>query len=209
MAHLMRRYWDKTARIRKDGDASRSSPPSNPIMIRALPTLSVIALCGVLAACSDVTPTAPAATSPIARQAKGGGGGGGTVATCAAVVVTNNAQTVRNLVMPEIKYNLENCGTDAVAVTVTVSEWASAWSTLCPSPVAAPVQFALASNQKVSSTFAVYRGPCGFTGPVNGVLVQGFNRWQGHNLMLTVTNDADGAVLSQSSFSWQDAVPRV
>ena len=173
--------------------------------------LGVVLLAALLAACSDVNSTAPLApTRPsFAKGAGGGGGGGIPAATCASVVVTNNPQTVRNLVMPEIKYNLENCGTDNLAVTETVSEWASAWSVLCPSPVASPAQFTLAANQKISSTFPVYRGPCGFTGPVNGVLVQGTNRWQGHNLMLTVTNDADGAVLSQSSFSWQDAVPRV
>ena len=190
-------------------------------MIRSLTRLalpwSAVAFVGFLAACADASSTAPTlrpALSPaMAKGAAGGGGGGGgggvPAATCAAIVVTNNAQTVRNLVMPDIKYNLENCGTDNLSVTVTVSEWASSWSVLCPSPVATPVQLSLAANQKVSGTFPVYRGPCGFTGPVNGVLVQGTNRWQGHNLMLTVTNDADGAVLSSSPFSWQDAVPRV
>jgi hypothetical protein len=183
----------------------------NRTLIRSKLALGAVALLGFLAACSDMTSTAPSVAAPaFAKGAAGGGGGGGggvAVPVCAVVSVTNNGQTVRNLAMPDIKYNLSSCGTSAINVTVTVSEWASAWSTLCPSPVAAPVQFALSPKQKVSGTFPVLRGPCGFTSNVNGVLVQGVNRWQGHNLMLTVTNDADGTVLSSSPFSWQDTVP--
>jgi hypothetical protein len=39
---------------------------------------------------------------------------------------------------------------------------------------------------------------------VNGVLVQGVNRWQGHNLLVIATDDATGTVLSSGFFSWQD-----
>ena len=83
-------------------------------------------------------------------------------------------------------------------------QWASAWSGPCPSPVAPPVQYVLGVNQKISGTAPVFRGPCGYTSNINGVLVQGVNRWQGHNLMVVVTDDATGAVLSQSPYSWQD-----
>lgn len=175
-------------------------------MLRSRFAVGALALLGVLTACADSPTAAPAVAVPA--FAKGAGGGGGVpVPVCATVTVTNNGQTVRNLSMPDIKYNLASCGTTAINVTVTVSEWASAWSVLCPSPVAAPVRFALGPNQKLSATFPVYRGPCGFTSNVNGVLVQGYHRWQGHNLMLSVTNDADGSLLSTSSFSWQDAIP--
>lgn len=177
-------------------------------MSRSLRILGVVATLA-LAACSDGRSfTEP---QPSLATGGGGGGGGGTTGTpvCALVTVTNSGQTVKNLQQPDIKYNLENCGTTALNVTVSVVEVASAWSTLCPSPVAAPVQFALDVKVKLSSSFPTYRGPCGFTGPVNGTLVQGYNRWQGHNLMVVVTNDADGVVLSTSFFSWQDQTPRV
>jgi hypothetical protein len=176
-------------------------------MSRASLLISAVLSLGLMA-CSDVT--SPTTTAPAPSLATGGGGGGTPgVAVCASVTVTNSGQTVKNFVQPDIKYNLENCGTSALNVTVSVVETASSWSGPCPSPVAAPVSLGLASKQKLSSTFPTYRGPCGFTGPVNGVLVQGVNRWQGHNLMVVVTNDADGAVLSSSFFSWQDQTPRV
>ena len=89
-------------------------------------------------------------------------------------------------------------------LTVTISETAGFLSVLCPSPVAAPVQYRLSAKQKLSATAPVYRGPCGMSSNVNGVLVQGINAWQGHNLLVTVTNNATGAVLSSSPFSWQD-----
>jgi hypothetical protein len=166
-----------------------------------------------LMACSDIpSPTQDAPRPSLATGGGGGGGGGGgtpNAPVCAQVSVTKTGQTVKNFNQPDIKYNLSNCGTTALNVTVSVVETSSAWSGACASPVAAPVQMALAVNQKVSSSFPTFRGPCGFTGPVNGVLVQGINRWQGHNLMVIVTNDADGTVLGSGFFSWQDQTPRV
>lgn len=163
-----------------------------------------------LAACSDGNSLTAPAPSLATGGGGGGGGGGGTGApVCALVTVTNTGQTVKNFNQPDIKYNLVNCGTTALNVTVSVVETFSSWSDPCPSPVAAPVQASLAVKQKVSGSFPTYRGPCGFTGPVNGVLVQGVNRWQGHNLLVVVTNNADGAVLSTGFFAWQDQTPRV
>jgi hypothetical protein len=118
--------------------------------------------------------------------------------------VTNNGQTVRHAVMPDIKYNLVNCGGEALAVTVTVTEIAGFLSVLCPSPVAPAATFALAAGAHLTQSAPTFRGPCGFTSNVNGVLIDGVNRFQGHNLLLTATDDATGAVLSSGFFSWQD-----
>ena len=139
--------------------------------------------------------------------AKGGAAGGGTAPTCAAVVVTNTGQTVRDFKQPDIKFNLENCSTTPANVTVTVSEAPSAWYPVCASPVAAPVQFALASRQKLSSTLPTFRGPCGFADNRSLVVINSTFAFQGHNLVLTVTDDATGAVLGVSNwFSWQDCL---
>lgn len=180
----------------------QSVTPTHPIMSRTTLFLGAVLALG-LAACSDdvSSPMAPATALKAAPVP--------VPAVCATVTVTNTGQTVKNFNQPEIKYNVANCGSTALNVTVSVIETTSAWSEPCPSPVAAPVKMALGVNAKVSSSFPTYRGPCGFTGPVNGTLVQGVNRWQGHNLLVLVTNDADGAVLGSGFFSWQDQTPRV
>jgi hypothetical protein len=120
------------------------------------------------------------------------------------MIVTNNPQQPRRLVMPDIKYNLENCGGAPVTVTVTISELAGFLSELCPSPVAAPVTITLAAHERLSTTAPVFRGPCGMSSNVNGHLVQGINAWQGHNLQLALTNAGDGTLYSTQFFSWQD-----
>ncbi len=48
--------------------------------------------------------------------------------------------------------------TRALVVTVTISETPGVLSELCPSPGAAPVQYALSVKKKVSATATVYRG---------------------------------------------------
>lgn len=147
-------------------------------------------------------------SAAFARGGGGGGGGGGTTpsaAPCAKATVTNTGQTVRHQVMPDLKYNLENCSAGAETVTVTVTEAPGFLSVSCPSPVAAPAVFTLNAGQKLSPTFPVYRGPCGHRSPSDQTIVQGINAWQGHNLLLTVTDTASGTVLATSTwFSWQD-----
>lgn len=96
-----------------------------------------------------------------------------------------------------------------MAATVTITEATGFLSTLCPSPVAAPASYALAGKQKVAASAPVYRGACGEVSPSNQTVIWSTNAWQGHNLLLTVTDDATGAVLSSAFFSWQDAAPRV
>jgi hypothetical protein len=166
----------------------------------------------LLAGCGDTSSplTSPAATQSLFAKGAGGGGGGGGGGTvtpgssCATITVTNNPQSVRHLVMPDIKYDLENCGSTDLSVTVSIQETAGFLSELCPSPLAPPVIIALAPKQKLSETAPVFRGPCGMTGPVNGTLVEGENRWQGHNLLLTLTDNATGVVYGSAPFSWQD-----
>jgi hypothetical protein len=171
--------------------------------------VGLVALIGALTACGEsVTAPRLIESQALAKGAGGGGGGGGggttTTGPCATLTVTNSGQTVRNFTPDDIKYNLVNCGSVALAVTVSVVETTSAWSGPCPSPVAAPVQYALDVKAKIAGSAPVYRGPCGFTSNVNGVLVQGVNRWQGHNLLVIATDDATGTVLSSGFFSWQD-----
>lgn len=168
------------------------------------------AMTTLLAACSSdlPAPTAVAAGSTMSAKGAGGGGGGtgGGVggATCATIVVTNSGQAVRQMKQPDIRYNLENCGTVDLNVTVTFTEFAGFLSDICPAPMPAPVSVALASKVKLSLSAPTYRGACGSTGPVNGTIVWGVNRWQGHNVLLTLTDDATGAVLGTGFFSWQD-----
>jgi hypothetical protein len=166
------------------------------------PTLTRILAGGALAAATLALSTDAA----LARNGAGGGGGGAPAAArCATLVVANNGQTVRNRAMPDVKYSLQSCGTDALSVTVTVRETAGFLSVLCPSPVAPPRTVALGSAQKLSLTASVLRGPCGYAGSQSSVLVNSSQAWQGHNLQLTATDDATGAVLSSAPFSWQDA----
>jgi hypothetical protein len=114
---------------------------------------------------------------------------------------------VRDFKMPDIKYNLENCGTQPIAVTVTVTEVDSAWSVVCPSPVAAPVHVSLALKQKSSGTAPTYRGPCGFADNRSYTVINSVSAFQGHNLVVTATDDATGNVLGAGSwFSWQDCL---
>lgn len=162
-----------------------------------------------LAACGDATstPTSPApAGSLFAKGGGGGGGGGGTApaSRCATITVTNNPQSVRRSIMPDIRYNIENCGSENLSVTVSIRETAGFLSELCPSPVADPVVIAVATKQKLSETAPVFRGPCGTTGPVNGTPIDGINRWQGHNLLLTLTDNETGVVYGSVPFNWQD-----
>ena len=144
--------------------------------------------------------------------AKGGGGGGTTPppgTPCATLAITNNGQTVRNLSMPDLRYNLENCGSAPLAATVTFSEAPGFLSTICPAPTAPPASVTLAVKQKVSATAPVYRGACGEVSPSNQTVIWSTNAWQGHNVLVTVTDDATGSVLASAWFSWQDAAPRV
>lgn len=181
-------------------------------MHRSILLAVAVAAASTLVACNDASaPTSPAASTALfAKGAAGGGGGGGggggttTSSRCATLVVTNNPQSVRRSVMPDIKYNVENCGTEALSVTLSIVETAGFLSELCPSPVADPVAIDLAAKQKLSLTAPVFRGPCGTTGPVNGTLVQGTNRWQGHNLLLTLTDNVTGVVYGTAPFNWQD-----
>ncbi len=179
-------------------------------MIRTKAALSTVALLGFLAACSDITaPSAQIGAQP--RLAKGGGEVAPpptvpSLPVCANITVLNTGASVRKAVMPDIKYSVEGCGTSAATVTVSVKESASSWSTVCPSPVAAAMQYTLAPKQKIVATAPVYRGGCGFSSNVNGVLVQSTYAWQGHNLVLTVTDNATGAVLSSGFYSWQDVL---
>lgn len=176
----------------------------NMLRPRRLPVL--MALATLLAACSDAT--SPTATDPSFAQGGGGGGGGGgpVPAVCAQITVTNNAPTVRHRNMPNARYNLQNCGSTPLGVTVTFSELPGFLSVLCPAPLAPPASFQLAVKAKLSVAAPVFRGPCGLTSNVNGVLMQGTQWFQGHNLQLTVTNNATGQVLSRGQFNWQDAL---
>jgi hypothetical protein len=186
------------------------SLPTLYMFARTCALLGALALLSGVTACHDATdPFTPNA----AQLAKGGMGGGapagGTPAPatrCARITVTNNGQTVRHAIMPDIKYNLDNCGSVAIAVTVTVTEVPGFLSAICPSPVALPLRVTLAASKRLSATLPVYRGGCGMTSNVNGTVVQGGNAWQGHNLQLSVTDDSTGNVLSTAFFSWQDAV---
>jgi hypothetical protein len=150
-----------------------------------------------------------AAGGPLAgAHAAGGGGGTATSGPCVRFAITNSGQTVRNFAMPDVKYGLENCGTNALAATVTVTESPGFLFELCPSPVAGPAVHALPGKQKISATAPVLRGPCGYAGSSSTRLVQSSLGWQGHNLALTVTDNATGTVLETGSFSWQDASTR-
>jgi hypothetical protein len=171
-------------------------------------TIAAIAT-STLSACNDASPpTALLTTDALFAKGGGGGGGGGGGATspsrCATLVITNNPQSVRRSVMPDIKYNIENCGTAPLTVRLSIVETTGFLSELCPSPVADAVLIELATKQKLSATAPVFRGPCGTTGPVNGTPVDGINRWQGHNLLLTLTDDTTGIIYGTAPFNWQD-----
>jgi len=147
-----------------------------------------------------------------ARGGTGGGGGGGTPtpvpgSTCATAVVTNTGQTVRDFKQPDIKVNVENCGTDAVTVAVTVTETASAWYPVCASPVADPTTLTLAAKQKVSIAFPTFRGPCGYRDNRSFDVIWSTFAFQGHNLVVTPIDVATGLPLATGTwFSWQDCL---
>jgi len=50
----------------------------------------------------------------------------------------------------------------------------------------------------------VFRGTCGTVSNANLTLIQGVNAYQGHNLLLTVTDNATGQRLSSAPFFWSD-----
>jgi hypothetical protein len=164
-----------------------------------------------LAAFAAVPAASLAKGGPAGGGAAGGGGGGGAApaARCATLTVTNNGQTVREFKMPPVDYTLANCGTEGLSATVTITESPGFLSALCPSPTAPPVDYALGAHQKLTARAPVFRGPCGLRSPTSTDLVDSSRGWQGHNLQLTVTDDATGAILSTGFFSWQDAQPRV
>jgi len=146
-----------------------------------------------------------------------GGGGPGTAPTptpapnpaaCATVSVVNNGQIVRNQSMPAIKFNVQSCSSRSVATTITVTETSGVFSTVCPSPVAAPAPLLLAPTQKVALSAPVYRGACGMVSQTNPTIVWSPLAWQGHNLLVTITDDATGVVLSSAPFSWSDTPPK-
>lgn len=178
-----------------------------PAPVRANRSMAHKSLAGLAVAAAALSLATPAAFA----KGKGGGTTQPTppaVTTCAKVTVANSPQIVRNRAMPDIKFNLVNCGTQAVAATVTVTETAGIFSVSCPSPVAAPMPFALAPGQKQVATAPVFRGPCGMVSQTNSAIFQSPLMWQGHNLLLTLTDDATGAVLSTSAFSWHDIPPK-
>ena len=157
-----------------------------------------------LAAVATLAPAAPA----LAKGGTGGGGGTGGTTSCLSIEVTNNAQIVRNGTAPAIKVLTQSCTGAPAAATLTVTETASFFSGPCPSPVAAPVAVTLAPGSKRSTELPTYRGPCGIVSQSNLTIVPSSFAYQGHNLRVTLTDDATGAVLGSAPFSWSDSPPR-
>jgi hypothetical protein len=152
---------------------------------------------------------APGAGARGGAVGGGAAGGGGAMPTgpCASIVVTNTGQTVRDFKQPDIKFNLENCGTTALDVTITQLEASSAWYPVCAAALPAPVTTSLAAKAKVSLTSPTFRGPCGFADNKSLTVIWSTFAFQGHNVYLTVTDNSTGAVLATSSwFSWQDCL---
>lgn len=162
-------------------------------------TSSVLMAAAVAAAC-----VAGAGEAAAAR----GGGGAATPSTagapCGAIVVANDGQTVRNpLIMPTVKYTVTSCAGAPLAATVTFIETPGYLSEPCPAPMADPAPVSLPAGGKVVSEAWVGRSSCGL-GSAGQIIASPFGR-QGHNILLTLTDDATGAVLSTASFSWSDA----
>ena len=186
-------------------DLAPSSPPSaRPASGRR--RSPVLPLAAALVAAAALAPAAPA----FARGGAGGGGGGGGggAASCLSIEVTNNAQIVRNGTAPAIKVLTQSCTGAPAAATLTVTETASFFSGPCPSPVAAPVSVTLAPGSKRSTELPTFRGPCGIVSQSNQTIVPSPFAYQGHNLRVTLTDDATGAVLGSAPFSWSDSPPR-
>lgn len=158
----------------------------------------------VVAAAAALAPAAPA----LARGGTGGGGGGGGTTGCLSIEVTNNGQIVRNGTAPTIKVLSQSCSGATAAATLTVTETASFFSGPCPSPVAAPVGVTLVPGSKRSTELPTSRGPCGIVSQSNLTIVPSPLAYQGHNLLVTLTDDATGAVLGSAPFSWSDSPPR-
>lgn len=186
-------------------DLAPASPPSaGPASGRR--RSPVLPLAAALVAAAALAPAAPA----FARGGAGGGGGGGGggTASCLSIEVTNNGQTVRNGTAPAIKVLTQSCTGATAAATLTVTETTSAFSGPCPSPVAAPVSVTLAPGSKRSTELPTFRGPCGIVSQSNQTIVPSPFAYQGHNLRVTLTDDATGAVLGTAPFSWSDSPPR-
>lgn len=131
-------------------------------------------------------------------------------AACTPIAVTNSGKIVKNRVAPgDMKFNVVNCATAPRNATVTITEGPGLLAATCPSPVAAPVHLALAAGQKVAASAPAYRASCGWYSQTTTILVQGTSAWQGHNMLLTVTDDATGAVLGSSTFTWKDDKPGI
>lgn len=165
----------------------------------------VLPLAAALVAAAALAPAAPA----FARGGAGGGGGGGGggAASCLSIEVTNNGQTVRNGTAPAIKVLTQSCTGATAAATLTVTETTSAFSGPCPSPVAVPVSVTLAPGSKRSTELPTFRGPCGIVSQSNQTIVPSPFAYQGHNLRVTLTDDATGAVLGTAPISWSDSPP--
>lgn len=141
---------------------------------------------------------AVAAGKPVGPTAPGG--------PCGTVVVANNGEQIaRSLVTPDIKYAVSTCGATPLAATVTITEAPGRMSETCPSPTSGPFPVALAANSRITATAPVLRASCGFAGGAAGPVTPGAQNWQDHVLTLALTDNATGAVLSSSSFFWQDA----
>lgn len=163
-----------------------------------------------LVAIAAITAAVGVATPAFAKNGLEGGAAPTTPSACAPITVTNSGRIVKNRTSPpDIKFTVNNCTGQPTAATVTISEGAGLLAALCPSPVAAPVQLTLAGGQKVAGSAPAYRASCGWYSQTSTILMQGTSAWQGHNMLVTLTDDATGAVLGTSTYTWKDDKPGV
>ncbi len=130
--------------------------------------------------------------------------------TCAPIVVTNSGRIVRNRVQPPAaKVTITECAGQARNVTITSSEIGGFFVKDCPAPLAAPVSATVTAGGKAATSVPMDRGACGWYSQTSPVFVDGFSAWQSHTIRLTLTDDATGAVLGTSSYTWKDDKPGV
>ncbi|MCB1006359.1 MAG: hypothetical protein R2699_12010 [Acidimicrobiales bacterium] len=133
-----------------------------------------------------------------------------TVKTCSPIVVTNSGRTVRNRVQPPAaKVSVADCAGLTRDVTITSTEIGGFFSATCPAPLAEPVQAHVTAGGKAATSVPMYRGACGWYSQTSPVFVDGPSAWQAHTIRLTLTDDATGAVLGTSAYSWKDDKPGV
>lgn len=154
-----------------------------------------------LAACTDTTAPVPATEAASLATLP---------ATCASITMPVTSVVVVNRVMPAMRYTVTNCGSRKLTVVATQYEVFGALSGICPAPVATPARLTISAGKRVSASFPLYRGACGFASPLSqDAIVQGTASWQSHRLMISVRNATNNALLSTtaSPYSWQDAAP--